>query len=457
MLNYSQEEKEDAPFKAELDSIQARYAAGGSLAASARDFNERVNTLVLKGTREKRDQWINEARTEYAAGQPKTGPPPVPVEIRQAAQKPPADTTYLKEMPEVARVIGDARGSDSSDTAARQWGTLYQLRDIIAVMSDGRVYRGQLTPDEAQMQATYFTAMQRLEQPKFDEEETRRLGMNSPRAKWFGLRTHYELDKSVRTELLQRYFSAEWQGRYLALYNAQETLRVQREQQKHQEQQQAVAAAQRAAQNPSVPAVNLPALDKGLDAPSWLWMTAVGAVILLIIVRKRIRWVILTYNTLVLLRNKTQNAWAQIDVQLKRRHDLILNFVEAVKGYTKHERGTLDEVAQARAMAAGATTVVDRAAAENALTASMKTLYAVVEAYPDLKANQNFLALEHNLTATEDLLASSRQTYNNVVLDYNTRVQSFPTNLLAWVFRFTVRDYFEVSAAGERETPIAAF
>jgi len=161
------------------------------------------------------------------------------------------------------------------------------------------------------------------------------------------------------------------------------------------------------------------------------------------------------FNRLVYLRNRARKAWAQIDVQLKRRHDLILNFVETVKGYAKHESSTLESVTQARAAATTASTVEEHSQAEAALNAKMRSLYAVVEAYPDLKANQNFMSLQSNLRETEDKLAGSRIEYNEEVLTYNTTVQSFPTNLVARIFRFKERDFFEVKEADQREAPKA--
>lgn len=159
------------------------------------------------------------------------------------------------------------------------------------------------------------------------------------------------------------------------------------------------------------------------------------------------------FNRLVYLRNRALKAWAQIDVQLKRRHDLIGNYVEAVKGYAKHESSTLEGVARARSAAASATSVGDRAKAEATLNATMRSLYAVVESYPQLKADQHFLALQGNLKETEDKLAAARNDYNEEVMIYNTGVQSFPTNLIALIFRFKARDFFEVSATAERESP----
>ena len=159
------------------------------------------------------------------------------------------------------------------------------------------------------------------------------------------------------------------------------------------------------------------------------------------------------FNRLVYLRNRVKKAWAQIDVQLKRRHDLILNYVEAVKGYAKHESGTLEGVAKARSAAVNATSVDEKAKAEAALNASMRSIYAVVESYPELKANQNFLSLQGQLRETEDKLAGARNEYNEDVLTYNTQVQSFPTNIIALVFRFKASDFFELKEADQREAP----
>jgi|GEM_PF-30480 Uncharacterized conserved protein len=163
-----------------------------------------------------------------------------------------------------------------------------------------------------------------------------------------------------------------------------------------------------------------------------------------------------SFNRLVYLRNRTRKAWSQIDVQLKRRHDLILNFVEAVKGYAKHEKGTLEGVTQARSAAVNATTVGERAKAEAALNSTMHSLYAVVESYPELKADQNFRSLQDNLKDTEDRLAHARHEYNEEVLHYNTKVQSFPSNVIAFIFRFKERDFFELKETDQRETPKAA-
>jgi LemA protein len=163
------------------------------------------------------------------------------------------------------------------------------------------------------------------------------------------------------------------------------------------------------------------------------------------------------YNGLVRLRNQLENAWAQIDVQLKRRHDLIPNLVETVKGYATHERETFEKVTQARNMAMSAKSVGERAEAENVLTGALKSLFAVAEAYPELKANQNFLALQEELTSTENKISFSRQFYNDSVMTYNTHIEVFPTNFIATMFNFGRRDFFETKAEEEREAPKVSF
>lgn len=154
-------------------------------------------------------------------------------------------------------------------------------------------------------------------------------------------------------------------------------------------------------------------------------------------------YVMVAYNGLVSLRNKIENAWAQIDVQLKRRYDLIPNLVETVKGYAAHERGTLEAVVQARNMAMSAAGPHEQAQAENMISGALKSIFALSEAYPDLKANANFLNLQEELTGTEGRIAYARQYYNDTVFRYNTKIQSFPANLLAKQFRFGEREYFE--------------
>jgi LemA protein len=149
------------------------------------------------------------------------------------------------------------------------------------------------------------------------------------------------------------------------------------------------------------------------------------------------------YNKLVRLRNRIENAWAQIDVQLQRRNDLIPNLVETVKGYAAHEKGVLEGVTQARSAVMNAKGPAETAAADNMLTGALKSLFAVSEAYPDLKANQNFLALQEELSGTEGKVAYARQFYNDEVRGYNTSIQSFPTVVLANMFGFKQREYYE--------------
>ncbi len=163
-----------------------------------------------------------------------------------------------------------------------------------------------------------------------------------------------------------------------------------------------------------------------------------------------------TYNGLVRLRNRVDGAWAQIDVQLKRRIDLIPNLVETVKGYASHEKETLERVIAARNVGLQAHGPRAEAQADNLLTGALRQLFALSEAYPDLKANQNFLALQEELTATEGRVAYARQFYNDSVLKYNTRIQTFPAVIFANLFRFTEREYFEADE-GSREAPTVRF
>ena len=178
-----------------------------------------------------------------------------------------------------------------------------------------------------------------------------------------------------------------------------------------------------------------------------------GLVIVLIVVILIVGFVLMgMYNRLVRLRNRIENAWSQIDVQLQRRHDLIPNLVETVKGYAAHEKGVLEGVTQARANALNAQGPADKAQAENMLTGALKSLFAVSEAYPDLKANQNFLNLQEELTGAEDKIAYARQFYNDTVRSYNTSLQSFPTNMIAKQFGFSEREYYE--AGDESRGPV---
>ena len=165
------------------------------------------------------------------------------------------------------------------------------------------------------------------------------------------------------------------------------------------------------------------------------------------------------YNGLVRLRNRVKNAWAQIDVQLKRRHDLIPNLVETVKGYAKHEKDTLENVTKARSQAvqAGGSGVAAQAQAEQALSGALGRLMLVVEQYPDLKANQSFLGLQEELTSTENKIGFARQAYNDQVMRYNTKVQSVPTNIVAGMFNFAQEEFFELEDAAAREAPEVSF
>jgi LemA protein len=178
----------------------------------------------------------------------------------------------------------------------------------------------------------------------------------------------------------------------------------------------------------------------------------VELLIVLAVVAVIVGFFVVTYNGLVGLRNRVQNAWAQIDVQLKRRYDLIPNLVETVKGYASHERETFEAVTEARAKAMAATDVRDRAGAEAELSQALFNLRAVAENYPDLKANQNFMQLQNELTNTEDRIASSRQAYNESVRQYDTRRQSIPYNIIAAIGNFQSYDYFETDP--DSRTPV---
>jgi LemA protein len=177
----------------------------------------------------------------------------------------------------------------------------------------------------------------------------------------------------------------------------------------------------------------------------------VGIVVLAVII---ILWLVGTYNGLVGVRNTVKNAWAQIDVQLKRRYDLIPNLVETVKGYAKHESSTFEKVTQARSACMQASTsgnVAEQAKAEGFLTQALKSLFAVAEAYPELKANQNFLALQEELTATENKISFARQFYNDSVMQYNNKIQMFPSNIIAGMFNFKESEFFNVESPEERK------
>jgi LemA protein len=157
------------------------------------------------------------------------------------------------------------------------------------------------------------------------------------------------------------------------------------------------------------------------------------------------------YNSLVQLRVRADSAWSDIDVQLKRRHDLIPNLVETVKGYAAHEKGTFENIAKFRSQAMQATTPADKAQAENQLSGALKTLFAVAENYPQLRASEQFTGLQASLNSIEDNIQNARRYYNAVIRDYNTRVQTFPVNLIAGMFGFQPKQFFEVEAPGDRE------
>lgn len=167
---------------------------------------------------------------------------------------------------------------------------------------------------------------------------------------------------------------------------------------------------------------------------------------------------VILYNALVRARNEVKNAWSSIDVQLKRRHDLIPNLIETVKGYAAHERGTLDAVVKARQQAVSFTGgVEERAKIENALTQCLRSLFALAEAYPDLKANQSFLALQEEIAATENKIGFSRQYYNDAAMRYKNRVEMFPSNVVANIFNFQAEPFFQLEEAADRTVPKVAF
>jgi len=174
-------------------------------------------------------------------------------------------------------------------------------------------------------------------------------------------------------------------------------------------------------------------------------------VVFLIIIGGLVLIAVGMYNGLIVLRNRCANAWAQVDVQLKRRYDLIPNLIETVKGYAKHEREVFQNVTDARAKAINASTVKDQGVAENQLSGALKTLFAVAENYPELKANQNFLMLQEELSGTESKIAYARQFYNDQVMLFNQRQQVFPSNLIANMFGFKEREYFELEQPAAKE------
>jgi LemA protein len=182
-----------------------------------------------------------------------------------------------------------------------------------------------------------------------------------------------------------------------------------------------------------------------------IWVIVLVALVLVVALAA-----VAIYNRLVRLRNRAENSWAQVDVQLRRRYDLIPNLVEAVKGYAAHERGTFDEVTQARTAAQQAKGVAEQAEAENVLTAAIGRLFAVAEAYPQLRATENFQQLQAQLAETEQKIAVSRQVYNDTVLSYDNALETVPTNIVASLFGFRPQAYFETEGAA-REAPTVQF
>lgn len=184
-----------------------------------------------------------------------------------------------------------------------------------------------------------------------------------------------------------------------------------------------------------------------------------GMLVLLAVVAIVVVWLVGIFNGLVRLRNAVRNAWSQIDVQLKRRYDLIPNLVETVKGYASHERETLEAVVEARQQAinVSADSVAEQAKAENMLTQTLRSVFALAESYPDLKANQNFLALQEELASTENKISFARQHYNDSAMRYNNKTEMFPSSIVAGMFNFEAAEFFEIEDEGQREAPQVSF
>ena len=180
-------------------------------------------------------------------------------------------------------------------------------------------------------------------------------------------------------------------------------------------------------------------------------------VIILIILGVLVLWVILTYNRMIALRNRVKEAFSDIDVQLKRRYNLIPNLIETVKGYASHEKGVLEKVTEARTRAMGATGMHQKAEAENMLTGTLKSLFAVSENYPDLKASANFLELQRELRDTEDKIQAARRFHNTNVMSLNTKIETFPSNLIAGMFKFMKEEFFELDESAAREVSKVKF
>ena len=190
----------------------------------------------------------------------------------------------------------------------------------------------------------------------------------------------------------------------------------------------------------------------GLGGMALVVLLVIGGLALLVV-----GWLVLTYNGLVRLRNGVKNAWAQIDVQLRRRYDLIPNLVETVKGYAAHEKETFENVVKARQAGIDASSIKEQGQAENMITGALRKLFALSEAYPDLKANTNFLALQEELASTENKIGFARQYYNDAVQTFNTRQQMFPANMVARMMGFEPSDFFELEEAEMREAPKVEF
>ncbi len=181
------------------------------------------------------------------------------------------------------------------------------------------------------------------------------------------------------------------------------------------------------------------------------------ATIIFLVLLAVLIWASASYNGIIALRNSVDNAWAQIEVQLKRRHDLIPNLVETAKGYLAHEKETLENVIKARTQATQATTVRDRQEAENFLTSTLRSLFMVVERYPELKADKNMLALHEDITSTENRIAYARQFYNDETMRHNTFIQKFPSSFVAQAFRFSNKDLFEIEDTAQKKAPEVKF
>lgn len=177
--------------------------------------------------------------------------------------------------------------------------------------------------------------------------------------------------------------------------------------------------------------------------------------ILIIIIAVLALWAIAIYNSLIKLKNRVDEAWSDIDVQLKRRYDLIPNLINTVKGYAAHEKELFEKVTEARTQAMGAQNPADKEKAENMLSGTLKSLFAVAENYPDLKANQNFLELQRELTDTEDKIQASRRFYNGNVRDFNTKIEVFPNNIFAGMLHFVKRDFFQADTAEKENVKVA--